>query len=1363
MLNLSELNFQVNTAKLKEAHDLIQGLVPAMQGVANASGKMAKDTTQAAKATEEVGKSAERADKKLAGVERTLQRQALKNSILRGEIVQLKDAQVSLDKVFTSGQAGMLASLQMAGATAEEYKKLASSFKDFNQITGANKFDDSVNGLTKLRKEVQELTLVQKLQAEGYQLTAKEVRDLARDEELLKQSKEKKQLTEGQYAAKIAETRQEYIRLSAEKAKFIQQSKLAEEQIKREAQAQARSASMMGEDAVRLFRENEATKKAKIDAEIQAEKQLAPIRKAAWREYAQQVGRDSDEILAMRKHYAEQEKTAAINAAANDKQLATLRKGYWKEWANSVGKDVEANRNTWREYYKSVEQDAKRAESAQAAATNRALALAKSAGNTLAMIGRSGQIYAGAGKVASAEQPMDKAMALFYKEQERNAKASAKANQYLATEMQRVDSILAELNREHTDGSMLSERHAASIARFSNQLKMAGVSGTQATAQLEGYRQKMQQIEALENKRAQNRLANALAPQISDVAVSLAGGMPLHLVIMQQGLQIRDLIGQSGVAAEHLQKTMREAMKNMVTSIGGTVAALAQMTGGALMDAGRGIADFGLKASGATAMLDRFAAKNAEVAAGLNIFRSAIAGIAGVMTGGLIVVLAAATYEYIKLIGANNDLARSLASTQYVFGVGVNGARAYASALGEMGVSTRDSLSIMTAMSETSKLTSADILLVGKSAQQMEKWAGVAIEDTVKAFNKMKEEPVKALTELAMKTGQVTPELIKMVRELERQGRTADASAIAMKALADQHSVQVKRMQQDLHPLTRAWIGFKEVVSGVWSGVGQIINESMGAVPEQQKLLTDLNNLQRNFKFSKGTGVALPNFEGRTFEQEQSRITSRLAGLRRENELRLVAADLNRKQNIEDEKRRDAESKYATKAEQKAKALADLELNRSRISAAAYEESKKRIEEQFADKGAAAEVNKQLTYRTGITEKLNDAFVKMTKTSEGYNEVQTALLDIFDDPRFAKMSDMQKIALREQAEALLELTGAERKLTEEEKEANKVREKTVELRNKQVEAANKLAQATNQSIVDLDRKKEDVAFEASLFGVRPELERQLRAEYELKRRFETAGLDFQKSAEEARNVLGGEMLDEELQRLGVRYQKSVELAEMEKQNKIRVLTDMEKRQQAFDDIAKRGFEQMGDALIDFAITGKSSFGDMIQSMLVDLAKLEMRMQMMKWYESMGGGSGGGGILSGLLGMFTGTTQAKGGAWSNGVQMFAKGGVVNRTTAFGMRGGLGIMGEAGPEAIMPLKRGRDGSLGVASAGGSNVQVVVNNYSGAQVKQQETVDSRGNRKVEVVVGEMASGEVQRSGSAMQRGIGSTFGMRPALIAR
>ncbi len=60
-----------------------------------------------------------------------------------------------------------------------------------------------------------------------------------------------------------------------------------------------------------------------------------------------------------------------------------------------------------------------------------------------------------------------------------------------------------------------------------------------------------------------------------------------------------------------------------------------------------------------------------------------------------------------------------------------------------------------------------------------------------------------------------------------------------------------------------------------------------------------------------------------------------------------------------------------------------------------------------------------------------------------------------------------------------------------------------------------------------------------------------------------------------------------------------------------------------------------------------------------------------------------------------------------VQAFAKGGVVNSPTHFPMGGGVGLMGEAGPEAIMPLTRGPDGKLGVASeSGGRSVNIVMN---------------------------------------------------------
>lgn len=82
---------------------------------------------------------------------------------------------------------------------------------------------------------------------------------------------------------------------------------------------------------------------------------------------------------------------------------------------------------------------------------------------------------------------------------------------------------------------------------------------------------------------------------------------------------------------------------------------------------------------------------------------------------------------------------------------------------------------------------------------------------------------------------------------------------------------------------------------------------------------------------------------------------------------------------------------------------------------------------------------------------------------------------------------------------------------------------------------------------------------------------------------------------------------------------------------------------------------------------------------------------------------GGALASAVTGLF-----ADGAAFSQGrVTPFASGGIVSGSTAFPMRGGTGLMGEAGPEAIMPLTRGPDGRLGVQAAGGGRpVQVVMN---------------------------------------------------------
>ena len=98
------------------------------------------------------------------------------------------------------------------------------------------------------------------------------------------------------------------------------------------------------------------------------------------------------------------------------------------------------------------------------------------------------------------------------------------------------------------------------------------------------------------------------------------------------------------------------------------------------------------------------------------------------------------------------------------------------------------------------------------------------------------------------------------------------------------------------------------------------------------------------------------------------------------------------------------------------------------------------------------------------------------------------------------------------------------------------------------------------------------------------------------------------------------------------------------------------------------------------------------------------------------GALGGALANGINAMAGGIMPfANGGAFAQGrVMPFAKGGVVAQPTGFAMRGGAGLMGEAGPEAIMPLARGADGRLGVQAAGGGRPVTVVMNISTPDVQ-------------------------------------------------
>ncbi|ALY55731.1 phage tail tape measure protein [Pseudomonas aeruginosa] len=151
------------------------------------------------------------------------------------------------------------------------------------------------------------------------------------------------------------------------------------------------------------------------------------------------------------------------------------------------------------------------------------------------------------------------------------------------------------------------------------------------------------------------------------------------------------------------------------------------------------------------------------------------------------------------------------------------------------------------------------------------------------------------------------------------------------------------------------------------------------------------------------------------------------------------------------------------------------------------------------------------------------------------------------------------------------------------------------------------------------------------------------------------------------------------------------------------------------DLFTNAFRAMEDAVATFATTGKLSFSDFAKSILADMARIATRAAASQALSSLFGGFFGGGNAAAQSGvdnlMSNSGLFANGGAFAGGVQMFATGGaftnsVVSTPTAFGMSGGrLGVMGEAGPEAVMPLTRTSSGALGVRAMGGGGSQINV----------------------------------------------------------
>ncbi len=261
-----------------------------------------------------------------------------------------------------------------------------------------------------------------------------------------------------------------------------------------------------------------------------------------------------------------------------------------------------------------------------------------------------------------------------------------------------------------------------------------------------------------------------------------------------------------------------------------------------------------------------------------------------------------------------------------------------------------------------------------------------------------------------------------------------------------------------------------------------------------------------------------------------------------------------------------------------------------------------------------------------------------------------------------------------------------RQALSEERKAEQEREREVErsvkLRKRELELRRGLIEASQQQLTDAE-------FESTLIGKSAAEQAKLRAEYMLTQDAKRRGIDLnEKLAGQEKTY--ADLIREQAEAIG------------------QVVAAKEEQIRKNDDLAQQeaALRQLGDSIKDSlldAVVAADSFEDALAGVVKMLARAAIEAALFNT-GPFASGSGGGGLLGGIFSSIFGS--AKGNVFSGGghVAAYANGGVVGGPTYFPMKGGkTGLMGEAGPEAIMPLTRMSSGKLGVASSGQSSTAI------------------------------------------------------------
>ncbi|HGT8243024.1 TPA: phage tail tape measure protein, partial [Escherichia coli] len=673
----------------------------------------------------------------------------------------------------------------------------------------------------------------------------------------------------------------------------------------------------------------------------------------------------------------------------------------------------------------------------------------------------------------------------------------------------------------------------------------------------------------------------------------------------------------------------------------------------------------------------------------------------GMMLGGVIGGIAAAVYGLGKAWydgqKEGEEFNRQLSLTGHYAGVTAGQLWTLSRAISGNGITQHAAAGALAQVVGSGAFRGNDIGMVARAAAQMERSVGQSVSDTINQFKRLKDDPVNAAKALDNELHFLTATQLEQIRVLGDQGRSSDAARIAMSALAEETGRRTADIDNNLNALGSTLQTLSDWWRQFWDAAMNIGRED--SLDEQISALQEKIQRAKRFPWTNAST---------TVEYDQQQLDA-LKERKRQQDLQDAKEQAERNYQ-EQQKRRNAENAALNRMNETEAARHQRELARinamqyadQAVRDAAIQRENERYEKAIKKKTPATRNDEatrlllqysqqQAQVEGQIAAARQSAGIATERMTEAHKQL-LALQQRISDLAGKKLTADEKSMLAHKDELVQALTLLDAKQQELQKQTalNDLKKKSIQLASQLAEEERALRQQHDLDIATTgmgDKQRQRYQSQFSLQQKYQQQREQLERDSKQKG---TYGTDEYRNAEQTLTDSLNRQLNENR-----RYWQEQELMQADwKKGAMRAFQSFTENADnaagTAEQLFNTAFSSMGNGLATFCTTGKLNFKSFTSSLLSDMAKIMAQMAMMQAVKGVGSALGLGSVLGSL------SFNACGGVYQSADLSRYSGTVVNRPTFFAFAKGAGVMGEAGPEAILPLRRGADGKLGVVAA-------------------------------------------------------------------